>query len=57
VEKEHTLPNGEIIWMTSVGDNPNKPWQVMSIATDGEVRWCKDFATQDEAEREYVRFD
>ncbi len=57
MEKEHTLPSGEIIWLTSEGSHPLKPWQVQCISTDNEVRWSKDFATEEEAEAEYIRFD
>ncbi len=57
MEKEHLLASGEIIWLTSKGDHPQKPWQVACIANDGEVRWMKDFATEIEAEAEYMRFD
>jgi hypothetical protein len=55
--KEKELPSGEIMVLTSKGDHPRKPWQVACWAADGEHRWSKDFATQAEAEAEYVRFD
>lgn len=57
VFKEHTLPSGNIISLSSEGDHPTKPWQVVCCEESGEVRWSKDFATQEEAEAEYVRFD
>ena len=55
--KEHVLPSGETITLSSEGDHPTKSWQVCCIADDQEeIRWVKDFATQEEAEAEYVRF-
>lgn len=56
--EEHTLPSGETIVITNNGKRPNKPWEVMCIAIDGEeIRWVVEFATEEEARKEYVRFD
>ena len=57
--KEHTTPSGEVIWLTDKikYPKPGKPYEVGCAATDGEVRWVVYFATLEEAEKEFVRFD
>jgi hypothetical protein len=57
--KEHTLPSGEVIWLTDQIQylNPRKPFEVGCAQEDGEVRWTVYFATIEEAEKEYVRFN
>lgn len=55
--KEHTMPSGEIISMDMINNHPTKPWNVSCWMPDGEQRWSIDFATREEAEKEYIRFD
>lgn len=54
--KEVTLPSGEIISLTNQGACDTKPWNVSCWDTNNECRWSKDFVTEEEAEKEYKRF-
>lgn len=54
-QKEHTLACGETIVMECLA---NGTFEVMCIDKDGtEVRWLKKFTDEDEAVKEYHRFD
>lgn len=55
--KEHTLPSGECICMDyDETFSKIKPWVVFNVLGE-EVRWQVSFATKEEAEKEYIRFD
>jgi len=55
--KEHTIASGEVISLTYPGDHPKKPWNVSCWDTNDECRWSVNFASEAEAESEYIRFD
>ncbi len=57
--KEKTLPSGDIITMTALTRDhpPNRPWEVTCWPAEGNHRWTVYFATKEEAEVEYRRFD
>lgn len=54
--KEHTLPSTETIYM-DFEEGAGKPWIVGNYTEDNNIRWEVYFSTQEEAEKEYVRFD
>ena len=61
--KEHKAGE-ETIWLTDEptyskpGKPPGRPFEVGCLTADGEeIRWVVYFATLEEAEKEYIRFD
>lgn len=49
--------SGNLITLTNQGSHLQKPWQVACYDSEEECRWVRDFVTQEEAEKEYIRWD
>lgn len=58
-QKEKTLPSGEIIELTRDPNYPDKPFAVVNWEPGelGDCRWWVNFATLEEAEVEYAKWN